>query len=173
MPTFNLDISTRANSGSYTVSGLGSRKQAITAAGGTTLDIAIAMLETDTMTANYTYGDGKTYDSANFGIMKQNWGMLRECSSQFKGDSVDNYNDGAVLNSNLGQDVTACHECQNYYGVDKWFRGHRNGASGLMNSDTTDINNYKEAVYWIQSQIQSSSSFLTDDTRFWVDVTAI
>lgn len=38
--------SAMASTGSYTVSGLGSRKQQITNAGGTTLDLAIAMMET-------------------------------------------------------------------------------------------------------------------------------
>jgi hypothetical protein len=90
-------VAKRASSGSYTVSGLGTRKKAVTAAGGTTLDMAIAMLETSTMTADYTYGDGKTGDSANFGIMKQNWGMLRVCANQFKGQSTSQYNNGAVL----------------------------------------------------------------------------
>lgn len=42
--------------GSYEVSGLGSRKQEILKAGGSTLDIAIAMLESDTMQADYAYG---------------------------------------------------------------------------------------------------------------------
>jgi hypothetical protein len=51
--------------GSYTVSGLGNRKKAITAAGGTDLDLAIAMMETENMQATYTYGDGKSGDSFN------------------------------------------------------------------------------------------------------------
>ena len=42
--------------GSYTVSGLGSAKQAILNAGGNTLDLAIAMLETERMNTNYPYG---------------------------------------------------------------------------------------------------------------------
>jgi hypothetical protein len=46
-----------ADTGSYTVSGLGARKQQITNAGGTTLDLAIAMMETETMQTNYAYGD--------------------------------------------------------------------------------------------------------------------
>ncbi len=50
------DITKRADRGSYTVGGLGSRKQAILSAGGNTLDLAIAMLETEKMTADYTYG---------------------------------------------------------------------------------------------------------------------
>lgn len=32
---------------------------------------------------------------------------------------------------------------------------------------------YKNAVYWIKSQIDSNSKYLSDDTRFWVDVTPI
>jgi hypothetical protein len=42
--------------GSYMVSGLGARKQAILNAGGNTLDLAIAMLETERMQTNYAYG---------------------------------------------------------------------------------------------------------------------
>jgi len=61
-PTAVHPVAKRASSGSYTVSGLGTRKQAVTAAGGTTLDMAIAMLETDNMQATYTYGDGKSGD---------------------------------------------------------------------------------------------------------------
>lgn len=83
--------------GSYTISGLGTRKQQVTAAGANTLGLAVAMLETDTMSSDYTYGDGKTEDSANFGIFKQNWGMLRVCCSQFQGQSQDSWNNGAAL----------------------------------------------------------------------------
>lgn len=32
---------------------------------------------------------------------------------------------------------------------------------------------YKNAVEWIQQQIESNTQYQTDDTRFWVDVTAI
>ena len=38
------------------MSGLGLRKQAVLNAGGNTLDIAIAMLETENMQATYAYG---------------------------------------------------------------------------------------------------------------------
>lgn len=44
-------------------------------------------------------GDKKTYDSANFGIFKQNWGMLRVCGSRagFVGKTSNQWNDGAKL----------------------------------------------------------------------------
>ncbi|KAJ9667782.1 hypothetical protein H2201_001968 [Coniosporium apollinis] len=163
----------RQDRGSYIVPGFGSRKQAVISTGGTSLDLAVAMLETDGMTTDYAYGDNKSGDSANFGIFKQNWGMLRECASRFRGQANYDYNNGNALNWDLNADVTARRECQDYYGYDKWFAGHRNGASGLNNPNTQDIANYKTAVQWIQSQIDSDSRFRTDDTRFWVDVPAI
>lgn len=142
-------------------------------AGGNSLDLAVAMLETDTMTADYAYGDNKSGDAANFGIFKQNWLMLRSACSSFSGQGESQYNNGAALNSNLGQDVSCLHQSQNHYGISTWFAGHRNGSSGLSNPNTTDINNYKTAVYWIQSQIDSNSANLSNDTRFWVQVPAI
>ncbi|KAJ5354354.1 uncharacterized protein N7496_012787 [Penicillium cataractarum] len=165
----------RDNRGSYTVSGLGQHKQAILNAGGNTLDLAIAMLETETMTTDYAYGDGKTNDSANFGLFKQNWGMLRVCATRYglAGQTEADWNNGALLNSNVYADVASRWDCQDYYGIDLWFAGHRDGASGLANPNTADIDNYKNAVYWIQDQIDSNSIYQSDDTRFWVDVAAI
>lgn len=55
----------KRSTGSYTVSGLGARKRAVTAAGGTDLDLAIAMMETENMQTNYPYGDNKSGDSFN------------------------------------------------------------------------------------------------------------
>ena len=49
--------------------GLSQRKQALLGVGGTTYDMAVAMQETDHMSAAaYPYVDGKVDDSANFGI---------------------------------------------------------------------------------------------------------
>jgi hypothetical protein len=159
--------------GSYTISGLGARKQQILNTGANTLDLAVAMLETDTMQANYTYGDGKTGDSANFGIFKQNWFMIRTSVSQYSSYGPSQYNAGAALNSNLSWDIQVLHASQNKYGIYDWFAGHRDGQSGLSNPGTTDINNYRTAVYWIQSQLNSNSANLSNNTRFWVSVPAI
>jgi hypothetical protein len=51
------------------------------------------------MTTDYTYGDGKYSDAANFGLFKQNWGMLRVCASRygFVGQSEGQWNNGALL----------------------------------------------------------------------------
>ncbi|KAJ5585289.1 uncharacterized protein N7459_005089 [Penicillium hispanicum] len=159
--------------GNETVSGLGARKQAVTSAGGDTRDLAIAMLETKTMTADYTYGDGKTGDSTNFGIFKQNWYMLRTSSSEFLGETVAQVADGAILNTDLGKDIKARHDGEEKYGFDVWFAGHRDGESGIKNPNTQDIKDYKDAVLWIQQQIESDKKYQSDDTRFWVNVQAI
>ncbi|RKK71285.1 hypothetical protein BFJ69_g11133 [Fusarium oxysporum] len=154
----SASLAATGDRGSYTVSGLGARKQAILNAGGNTLDLAIAMLEDEHMSTDYKYGDGKTLDAANFGLFKVNWGMLRN---------------GAKLNSDIYADVASRWDCQEYYGYDKWFAGHRNGATGLSNPNTEDIRFYRESVEWIQAQIDSKSTYKTDDTRFWVDVNPI
>jgi hypothetical protein len=160
--------------GSYTISGLGSRKQQVLGAGASVLDLAVAMLETEAMQASsYPYGDGKTGDSANFGIFKQNWYMLRTSCGQFEGQTTSQYNDGAALNSNLSEDVSCINQGQSHYGITLWFAGHRDGQTGLGNPNTADINNYKKAVYWIESQLNSSSSNRSNNTRFWVEVPAI
>lgn len=91
------ELEARQNSGSYTIAGLGARKKQITAAGANSFDLAIAMLESERMVADYAYGDNKQQDSANFGIFKQNLGLLRECCSPFKGQPQSNWNNGAVL----------------------------------------------------------------------------
>ncbi|CRG89091.1 hypothetical protein PISL3812_06126 [Talaromyces islandicus] len=156
--------------GQQIVPGLGERKKAVLGAGGNTRDLAIAMLETDTMTTDYTYGDGKTGDSTNFGIFKQNWFMLRTSASEFLGESVGQVDDGAILNSDLGKDVQARHDGEKHYGYDVWFAGHRNGGSGVKDPNTSDITAYKDAVAWIQEQIESDDKYQSDDTRFWVKV---
>lgn len=78
-----------------------------------------------------------------------------------------------VLSDDMTADVTARAECQQYFGYDTWFAGHRNGESGLQNPNTEDIAFYKESIEWIQAQIESDETYQSDDTRFWVDVTPI
>jgi hypothetical protein len=162
-----------ASCGSYAVNGLGSRKQQILNAGGTTLDIAIAMLESDNMGTDYAYGDYKTDDASNFGIFKQNWGMLRTACTLFQGQSQPQWNNGAVLNSNLNADILCRRQSEAYYGLNRWFAGHRNGSTGLANPNTADIKAYMDAVYWIKGQIDSNSANLSNNIRFYVYVPAI
>ncbi|CRL29102.1 unnamed protein product [Penicillium camemberti] len=168
------NIAARADDrGTETVAGLGTRKQAVVDAGGNTRDLAIAMLETTTMTTDYTYGDGKSGDATNFGVFKQNWYILRHSASEFLGQTVADVDNGAILNSDLGKDIQARHDGEKYYGYETWFSGHRNGESGVNNPGTDDINAYIDAVAWIQQQIESDEKYQSDDTRFWVDVQAI
>lgn len=159
--------------GSYTVPGLGARKQAILNAGGDALDVAVAMLETDTMTTNYAYGDNKRDDAANFGVFKQNWYMLRQACSRFRGQSTAQWNNGAALNSSLSADVACLNQSQAFYGITTWFAGHRNGQTGISNPNTSDIARYRNAIYWMRDQLNSNSANLRNDTRFWVSVPPI
>ncbi|KAF5646384.1 benzoate 4-monooxygenase [Fusarium sp. NRRL 52700] len=139
--------------GSYPVSGLGARKQAILDAGGNALDLAIAVLEDQHMSTNYKYSDGKTLDAANFGVFKVNWGILRVCAKRagFVGQSESQWNNGAKLNSDIYADVASCWDCQEYYGYDRWFADHRHGATGLTSPNTEDIRFYRESVEWIKN----------------------
>ncbi|MFE7672628.1 carbohydrate-binding domain-containing protein [Streptomyces albidoflavus] len=159
--------------GSYEVGGLGARKGELLGAGANSLDLAVAMLESDRMSTDYPYGDGKSGDAANFGVFKQNWLMLRSGCARFAGQDAGRWTDGDVLNHDLGADLTCLHQNQAHYGLTTWFAGHRNGASGLENPDTQDIAHYRDAVYWIRDQIDANGSNLGNDTRFWVDVPAI
>ncbi|KAG2199502.1 hypothetical protein INT47_009956 [Mucor saturninus] len=166
-------VSAATRTGTETIKGLGKRKQQILNSGGGVYDIAIAMLETTNLGTDYVYGDGKTGDSANFGIFKQNWFMLRTSTSQFKKYNKNNSNLGSVLNKHLAQDIKARQESQKFYGPDKWFAGHRNGESGLSNPYTQDITDYKNGVNWIHSQLIKDKKYLSDDTRFWIYVVPI
>jgi hypothetical protein len=163
-----------ASCGSYTIPNLGMRKQQILKSGATTLDLAVAMLETNTLQAGfYPYGDGKTNDATNFGVFKQNWYMLRNACSSFSGRLPTQYNSGAILNSSLSTDITCLNQSQHFYGTTIWFAGERYGQTGLRNPNSPDITRYKTAVYWIQNQLTSNSTNLSNNTRFWVVVPSI
>lgn len=64
--------------GSYTVSGLGRRKRAILKAGGNTLDIAIAMLETEHLSTNYIYGKFSKYICLCMSTGSSVWGPSQQ-----------------------------------------------------------------------------------------------
>lgn len=159
--------------GAHLVDGLGARKAQVLAAGTTTAELAVAMLETETLTADYPAGDGKTGDAANAGIFKQNWLMLRTACATFAGRSADQWADGAVLDTDLAADVACLHESEAFYGPDTWFAGHRAGADGLATPGTADIERYRTAVGWITQQLDADPANLRNDVRFWVDVPAI
>ena len=104
---------------------LGSASRDICNWGGTALDLAIAVLESKSMRANYPLGDvypngqRKCGDAANFGIFKQNWLMIRSSWPAFADLSSGCYLKGAILNSNLRLDIDMLHGCQNRYGLDR------------------------------------------------------
>jgi hypothetical protein len=150
--------------GCYTVSGLGANKQALKNAGATQYQMASAMLETELMNTNYTYGDGKTGSGFNAGREKMNqWeadqaGVGRGSNSAFWNYCVP-----------ASGDVSTWNAVKSHWGSLYW-AVHRDGQSGQSNPNTTDINNFKSANDWTNNQI---GSHLTDDVRFWASLPAI
>ncbi|KAL8689858.1 MAG: hypothetical protein Q9218_004567, partial [Villophora microphyllina] len=98
-------------------------KQALEQAGAQSVDIAIAMLENGcAFVATFGIGNGKTDDSAEIGVYRNNWYMLRTYCDHFKGAAKGDW-------SNLGQqahnDVGIATACQvqlwNTLGADQFF----------------------------------------------------
>jgi hypothetical protein len=163
--------------GCYTVSGLGATKKALLDAGASQMPyfLASAMLETETMlTSSYALGDGKTGDSFNAGVCKQNWGMIRTCHPAWNGLGASSYQTCTAMNgdnaTSRALDVQVYIECRNHYG-NNWWAGHRNGSAGLSNPNTADIQNFKAGMDWTWTQIQNGHT--CDDVRFWVNLPAI
>ncbi|BDI30156.1 hypothetical protein CCAX7_22070 [Capsulimonas corticalis] len=157
--------------GSYTISGYHNAKNSALNAGASSTELAIGMLETDSMSSNYTYGDGKSGDSANFGFMKNNWYMYRVSCSQFAGQGSAQWNNGASANNNYGNAVNYCNQCINHFGWTSFWEVQR-GGQGRIGNWNADTDEYYQAVNWIQQQISNNNSW-HDDVRYWVSVPAI
>jgi Stigma-specific protein, Stig1 len=151
------------------VVGFATRKQQIFAtAGASQYFLASAMMETNTLTSNYTLGDGKTGDSFNAGICKQNWGMIRRCHPAWNALSAGQFSTSTAMNSSLALDVQVYNECRSMFG-NNWWSGHRNGF-GSLGSNTQDIQEFKGAMDWINMML---AGHLGDDVQFWVTIRAI
>lgn len=157
--------------GSYTISNYHNNKNAALSAGANSAEFAIGMLETDSMSSNYTYGDGKSGDAANFGFMKNNWYMYRQSVSNFRGQSSSQYNNGAIANGNYGNAVSFCNQCISHFGWTSFWEVQRGGQGriGNWNADTAE---YYNAIAWIQAQVTNNNAW-HNDTRYWVNVPAI
>jgi len=96
--------------------------------------------------SDYAYGDGKTEDSANFGIFKNNWYMIRTACSQFSGQTEADWNNGAALKYvfipilvtilNISDVILSCssndydaivcqHQQMSHYPGQQWWGGQR------------------------------------------------
>ncbi len=140
--------SSNAQCGCYIVAGLGVNKKAILDAGASQAAadqqyvqymLASAMMETALSDTNYPLGDGKTGDSFNAGVAKQNLGMIKTCHP-----AIQTTTQAAQMNSDRALDVEVYVECRKYYGS-SWWAGHRDGSAGIANPNTTDIQNFKAA----------------------------
>ncbi|KAI4251807.1 MAG: hypothetical protein LQ352_004653 [Teloschistes flavicans] len=80
-------------------SGAAAGKQALIGSGATSTDIAIAMLENGcAFHAAFPAGNNKADDSAELGVYRNNWYMLRTYCNRFQGASPGDW-------YNLGQQV--------------------------------------------------------------------
>ncbi len=182
-----------------TFPGLGARKRVLTSAGGNLLDMAVAMLETDKMLPDYTFGDDKQEDAACFGIFKQNWHYIRTSGAMpqdpgrprhgrsLPGLDLVDWDRGELLNLDPGLDVKVLHASQAQLGLNGWFAAHRQGETGLeafraaARGSTTaakrgtlsDIATYQNAVEWIRDQLTRDPALQTDDRKVFVQVPAV
>jgi hypothetical protein len=157
--------------GSYTITNYHVNKNTVLADGANGDEFAIGMLETSTMDSNYTYGDGKTGDAANFGFMKNNWYMYRTAVSNFKGQSASQYNNGAIANNNYPNAINFCNQCISHFGWTEFWEVQRGGQGriGNWNSDTAE---YYNAVNWTYQEVNNNNAW-HNDTRYWAEVPAI
>jgi hypothetical protein len=150
--------------GCYSVSGLGSTKSSLRSAGASQYFLASAMMETEGMNTNYTYGDGKSGDAFNAGRCKINY-----YAAKLAGVSQGSTSALWTKCTSMSGDVSVWNAIKSKLGS-KYWAVHRNGATGYNNPNTTDINNFKSANDWTNNQI---GSHLTDNIRFWCSIPAI
>lgn len=183
--------------GPGTYPGLHARKALLMGAGGTLLDMAVAMLETETMTADYPDRDGKPPgDSACFGIFKQNWHYIRTSGAMpplvgppapgrpLPGLEEADWQRGRDLNTDLSLDVRVLRASQATLGLNRWFAAHRWGETGQLafeaasrgrttaghRATLSDVANYQNAVEWIRDQLVRDRTLQTDDRKVFVQV---
>lgn len=155
------------------IAGLAERKQVILAAvssvGGGSADMFLAssMMETETLTTDYTPGDGKSGDAYNLGLTKQNWGMIRQCHAAWSGLGPDDHSSASAMNSDEQLDAQVYKECRDNWGED-WWGGHR---AGQIGNTSTDVQRFRAATEWTHDMLQDGH--LNDDVRFWVDIPPI
>jgi hypothetical protein len=118
--------------------------------------LASGMMETESLTTNYTYGDGKSGDSFNAGRCKQNYGAARA-------SGVGQGSTGALWTycTNLNNDYTCWSAIRSHYGSNYW-SVHRGG---------TDWPRFKSANDWTYNQLNAGHT--KDNTRFWCSIPSI
>src|SRR6185503_2088151 len=93
------------------VDGLAERKAAILQnASASRYFLASAMMETQSLLADYTLGDGKTQDAFNAGVAKQNWGMIRRCHPAWNTQTAAQYMTSTAMNTSLSLDIQVYNE---------------------------------------------------------------
>ena len=102
----------------------------------------------------YPYGDvtpdgkPKTGDSANFGLFKNNWYMLRQYCSRFAGQTEAQWNNGAALNNNAKGAIQCQQEMIAKLGRTQFYIGQRGSGGAAGGAD------YGHAVDYIYDYLK-------------------
>jgi|HubBroStandDraft_6_1064221.scaffolds.fasta_scaffold01726_11 hypothetical protein len=158
-------------------------KDAIKGNLGGTLALAIAMQETSNLLCTYNFGDGKLGDSANFGIYKMNWFMLRQLTTTPAGAHDDV---GRTINSDPGLATRILLEAMRKWSINppepnhpvanNFWAGHRQGETGLSfpaAANWDDIQDYFLAIQVIKAKCDGNDSVWDTTIRYGLDVDAI
>ena len=86
-------------------------------------------------------------DSANFGLFKNNWYMLRKYCSRFAGQTEAQWNNGAALNNNAKGAIQCQQEMIAKLGRTQFYIGQRGYGGGAGGAD------YGHAVDYIYTTI--------------------
>jgi hypothetical protein len=173
-------------------------KAAIKSAGGTSVALAIAMLEDKHLEsqphADYPFGDQlpngtpKTGDAANFGVFKMNWYMIQMCQSAktiignrppgFAWQSI-----GIRINNDVKLATQILTEAMHKWSTaapnpakpvaQNFWAGHRWGSDGLNaapHAKWNDILQYFHAVQTIKQACDGDVSVWTSNIRYYLYV---
>lgn len=128
------------------------------------------MMETEQMSTNYQFGDGKTHDSFNAGLAKQNWGQSRRCYRPWRRYGQNQYKKMAILNNNPRLDIKVYHTCRRKKGKTGFLREHRGRCPGMSRSQVRYDQRRFIGVYdWTYNMLKGHE---TDDVRCWAEVPA-
>jgi hypothetical protein len=158
-------------------------KAAIKANLGGTLALAIAMQETSDLLCNYDFGDGKDGDSANFGIYKMNWFMLKQLTTTPVGVPDDV---GRRINTDPALATQILLEAMRRWSINppepnhpvanNFWAGHRQGETGLSYptaANWDDIQDYYLAIQVIKAKCDGNDSVWDTPIRYGLDVDPI
>ena len=153
------------SAGTEQVSGIGSIKKQIYAAGGDDISVAVAMLESKGMNQS---DDTKSGDAANYTIFNMNWYAIRVKLYPSLGPN-DAYKVKSQFTGSISNQTKTFMKYKSSWGSN-FYKIHRGGQSALSGAYASQVADYQDAIQFIAKQLANNPSFRSDDTRVWVSV---